>query len=66
MAKFYRLNIDEVLSNISLSTEYDIGGEGHHIVVEKAYIDGAIDEIVHNFEQLIVSAFEGYEGEEEE
>ena len=66
MDKFYRLDIDEVFSNLSLFTEYDIGGEGHRIIVENAYIDGAIDEIVHNFEQLIVKSFERYEGEEEE
>lgn len=66
MKKLYQLNIDEVLSNLSLSTDYDIGGEGHRIIVENAYIDVAIDEIVHNFEQLIVKSFERYEGEEEE
>ena len=61
MAKLYQLNIDEVLSNLSLSTDYDIGGEGHRIVVEKAHIDAAIDEIVDNFHDLIVHSFERYE-----
>jgi hypothetical protein len=65
MKKLYQLNIDEVLSNLSLSTDYDIGGEGHCIVVEKAHIDVAIDEIVHNFENLIVNSFERYEEEED-
>ena len=64
--KLYRLDIDEVLSNLSLSTDYDIGGEGHGIIVEKAHIDAAIDEIVHNFQHLIVDSFERYEEEEEE
>ena len=64
--KLYRLDIDEVLSNLSLSTDYDIGGEGHRIIVEKAHIDAAIDEIVHNFQHLIVDSFERYEEEEEE
>lgn len=64
--KFYRLNIDEVLSNLSLSTDYDIGGEGHGIIVEKKHLDAAIDEIVHNFQHLIVDFFEPYEEEEEE
>lgn len=64
MKKLYQLNIDEVLSNLSLSTDYDIGGEGHRIIVEKAHIDAAIDEIVHNFEKLIVNSFEHYEEEE--
>ena len=64
--KLYQLNIDEVLSNLSLSTDYDIGGEGHRIIVEKAHIDAAIDEIVHNFQHLIVDSFERYEEEEEE
>ena len=64
--KLYQLNIDEVLSNLSLFTDYDIGGEGHRIIVEKAYIDRAIDEIVHNFQHLIVDSFERYEEEEEE
>ena len=64
--KLYQLNIDEVLSNLSLFTDYDIGGEGHGVVVEKAYLDRAIDEIVHNFQHLIVDSFEPYEEEEEE
>ena len=64
MKKLYQLNIDEVLSNLSLSTDYDIGSEGHRIIVEKAHIDAAIDEIVHNFENLIVNSFEHYEEEE--
>ena len=64
MKKLYQLNIDEVLSNLSLSTDYDIGSEGHRIIVEKAHIDTAIDEIVHNFEKLIVNSFERYEEEE--
>ena len=42
MKKLYQLNIDEVLSNLSLSTDYDIGSEGHRIIVEKAHIDEAI------------------------
>ena len=63
MKKLYQLNIDEVLSNLSLSTDYDIGSEGHRIIVEKAHIDAAIDEIVHNFEKFIVNSFERYEEE---
>ena len=64
--KLYRLDIDEVMSNLSLFTDYDIGGEGHSIIVEKKHIDGAIDEIVHNFEHLIINSFERYEEEGEE
>ena len=64
--KLYRLDIDEVISNISFFTDYDIGGEGHGVIVEKAHIDAAIDEIVHNFESLIVKSFERYEEKEEE
>ena len=64
--KLYRLDIDEVISNLSLFTDYDIGGKGHSIIVEKAHIDAAIDEIVHNFQHLIVDSFERYEEEEEE
>ena len=64
--KLYQLNIDEVLSNLSLFTDYNIGGEGHRIIVEKAHIDTAIDEIVHDFHNLIVNSFERYEEEEEE
>lgn len=64
--KLYQLNIDEVLSNLSLFTDYDIGGKGHRIIVEKAYIDRTIDEIVHNFQHLIVDSFERYEEEEED
>lgn len=66
MAKLYQLNIDEVLSYLSLSTDYDIGGEGHRIIVEKAHIDAAIDEITDNFHDLIVNSFERYEEEGEE
>ena len=59
MPELYRLNIDEVMSNLSLSTCYDIGGEGHHIIVEKENLDKAIYEIVDNFRILIEESFEG-------
>lgn len=64
--KLYRLDIDEVMANLSLFTDYDIGGEGHGVVVEKVYLDAAMDEIVHNFQNLIVDSFVPYEEEEEE
>ena len=64
--KLYRLDIDEVMSNLSLFTDYDIGGEGHGIIVEKADLDTAIGQIVYNFTSLIVESFEPYEEEEEE
>lgn len=66
MAKLYRLDIDEVLSNLSLFTDYDIGGEGHGIIVEKATLDDAIEEIVGNFSALIEDSFEPYDDEEED
>ena len=64
MSKLYRLNIDEVLSSLSLFTEHDIGGEGHSIIVEEEHLHEAIAEIAVNFSELIVSSFEE-EGEEE-
>ena len=64
--RVYRLNINEVLSNLSLSTDYDIGGEGHSIVVEKENLHKAITEIADNFYNLIEDSFEpDYEEEEE-
>lgn len=63
---FYRLDIEEVLSNFSLSTRYDIGGEGHAITVEGENLDDAICEIVNNFKSLIENSFELDEEEEEE
>ena len=63
--KLYRLDIDEVMSNLSLFTEYDIGGEGHGIIVEEEKLGDAIGEIINNFESLIVDSFEPYEEEEE-
>ena len=63
---FYRLNIDEVLSNLSLFTRYDIGGERHAIVVEGENLDDAICEIVNNFRSLIEDSFELDEEEEKE
>lgn len=66
MAKLYQLNIDEVLSNLSLFTDYDIGGEGHRIVVEKENLDEAIYEIASNFRSMIEDSFEPYEEEREE
>ena len=60
----YRLSIDNVLSNLSLFTEYDIGGEGHGIVVEEEHLHAAIAQIVEEFSDLIASSFEE-EGEEE-
>jgi len=64
MDKFYRLDIDEVFSNLSLFTEYDIGGEGHGIIVEKKNLDDAICEIANNFRSLIEDSFEPYEEED--
>lgn len=64
--KLYRLNIDEVLSNFSLGTKYDIGGEGHRIIVEEGNLDDAICEIVNNFKSLIEDSFELDEEERED
>jgi hypothetical protein len=64
--ELYQLNIDEVMANLSLFTDYDIGGVGHGIVVERKNLDDAIDEIVSNFQSLIEDSFEPYEEEEEE
>ena len=60
----YRLDIDNVLSNLSLFTEHDIGGKGHSIIVEEEHLHDAIAEIVANFSELIASSFEE-EGEED-
>ena len=60
----YRLSIDNVLSNLSLFTEYDISGEGHSIIVEEEHLHDAIAEIVADFSELIASSFEE-ENEEE-
>ena len=62
----YRLNIDDVLSNLSLFTEYDIGGEGHAIIVEEEHLHDAIAEIVEEFSELIASSFEEDDEEDEE
>lgn len=64
--KLYRLDIDEVMSNLSLFTDYDIGGEGHGIIVEEENLDDAILEIISNFRSLVEDSFEPYEEEEEE
>lgn len=66
MPELYQLNIDEVMSNLSLGTQYDIGGEGHAIIVEKENLDKAIYEIVDNFRILIEDSFELDDEEEEE
>ena len=60
----YRLSIDNVLSNLSLFTEYDIGGEGHSIIVEEEHLHDAIAQIVADFSELIASSFEK-EGDED-
>lgn len=64
--KLYRLDIDEVMSNLSLFTDYDIGGEGHGIIVEEENLNDAILEIISNFRSLIEDSFEPYGEEEEE
>ena len=64
MKKTFTLNIDSVLSELSLFTEHDISGEGHSITVEEEHLADAIAEIVENFSELIASSFEE-EGEEE-
>ena len=66
MSKLYRLDIDEVFSNISLFTEHDIGGEGHGIIVEKENLNDAICGIVDNFRNVIEDSFVPYDGTEEE
>ena len=66
MSKLYRLDIDEVFSNISLFTERDIGGEGHGIIVEGENLDYAICEIVNDFKDLIEDSFKPYDETEEE
>lgn len=65
MEKLYRLNIDEVLSNISLFIDHDIGDEGHGVIVEKKNLDDAIEQIIFNFATLIEESFEPYEEGEE-
>lgn len=66
MDKLYRLDIDEVLSSISLFTSYDVGGEGHGIIVENDNLGDAIHEIASNFRSLVEDSFVPYEEEEEE
>lgn len=66
MPKLYRLDIDEVMSNLSLFTDYDIGGERHGIIVEEENLHKAIAEIADNFYNLIEDSFELDEEEEEE
>ena len=66
MNKLYRLDVDEVFSNVSLFTEHDIGGEGHVIIVEGKNLDSAICEIVNNFKSLIEDSFKPYDEMEEE
>ena len=58
MSKLYRLNIDNVLSSLSLFTEHDVGGEGHSIIVEEEHLHNAIAEIVENFSELVATSFE--------
>ena len=65
-SKLYRLDIDEVMSNLSLFTDYDIGGEGHGIIVERKNLHNAITELVNNFVSLLEDSFEPYEEEEDE
>ena len=65
MSKLYRLDIDEVLSSISLFTYYDVGGEGHGIIVEEENLDDAIHEIASNFRSLLEDSFAPYDEMEE-
>ena len=66
MNKLYRLDIDEVFSNISLFTKHDVGSEGHGIIVEKENLNDAICEIVDNFRNVIEDSFVPYDGTEGE
>lgn len=65
MSKLYRLDIDNVLSNISFFTDDDIGGEGHGIIVEEKNLDNVICELTNNFGNLLEESFEPYEEEKE-
>ena len=62
----YRLSINNVLSNLSLFTEYDISGEGHSIIVEEEHLHDAIAQIIEEFSDLIASSFEEDEEEGDE
>lgn len=64
--KLYLLDIDKLITNLSLFTIHDIGGEGRGIIVEEDSLYEAIHEIVNNFESLLEDSFEPYEEEEEE
>lgn len=66
MSKLYRLDIDEVFSNISFFTECDIGGERNGVIVEGENLDYAICEIVNDFKDLIEDSFKPYDEKEEE
>lgn len=62
----YRLDIDEVFSLIDLSTRYDIGDEGHGIIVADEDLNKAIHEITERFENLLFDAFHLDDDETEE
>jgi len=66
MSKLYRLDIDEVLSNISFFTDDDIGGEGHGIIVEEKNLDDVICELTNNFGNLLADSFKPYNEKGEE
>lgn len=66
MSKLYRLDIDEVFSNLSLFTDYDVGGEGHGIIVEEKNLDDAIRELANNFGSLLDDSFKPYNEMEED
>lgn len=63
MSKLLRLDIDNVLSNLSLFTEHDIGGEGHAIIIDESKLEEAVDEITDNFRSLIEESWEELEEE---
>lgn len=66
MGKLYRLDVDEVLSNISLFTNYDIGDEGQGLIVEEKNYYDAVCELANNFGKLIDYCFKPYNEMEEE
>lgn len=58
-----QLNLDDLVYAESPSSQYDIGGLRHWLIIEKKHKEAFLDEVTKDFRELIESMLEPYDTE---